>query len=384
VIDAEGKYLMPGLSEMHAHVPGGGAEPQYREDVMFLYLANGITLARSMLGHPDHLPLRQRLAVGEVDGPRLLSSGPGLSGNRVPNPEAGIREVREQAEAGYDLIKVFWGPSRETFDAFAEAADAANIPFAGHVPGDVGVERALEAGYASIDHLDAYMPALVDADETEGISTDFFGWRLGPYVQQEKIEELAEKTKEAGVWNVPTESIFRSRITVDLDTLLTERPEFRYMPQDVIDGWLNSVRGAREADDYDEEAAHAFIQARRDLLRALHEAGAGILLGSDAPQWFNVPGFSIHHEMRYMAESGLSPYEILKTGTVNPAKYLNEEDVFGQVKEGLKADLILLEANPLEDLENVRELAGVVRHGRWISRESIDERLEEIAQRNAP
>ncbi len=381
VIDAGGHYLMPGLAEMHAHMPGQGDDRQYREDVAFLYLANGVTLARSMLGAPVHLQLRQQLADGSVDGPRLISAGPGLGGN-VQTPADGIRIARQQAEAGYDLLKIFWGMPLDAFNAMAEAAHAANIEFSGHVPGAVGVPRALEAGYSTIDHFDAYMPTLVDPDETEGIDGGFFGYRLAPYAREDRLQAIVEQTKEAGVWNVPTETIMHSAFAVDLETVREERPEFRYMPQNIVDGWINWVTNFRNESHYDQEAGDAFIQVRLDLIKALHDAGAGLLLGSDAPQWFNVPGFSVHREMAVMESAGLSPYEVLRTGTVNPAVYLGEEDVFGRVAEGLKADLVLLRANPLEDLANAQAIEGVVRHGRWFSRETLDERLEAIAERN--
>lgn len=381
VIDGSGKYVMPGLSEMHAHVPGGEADPQYHEDILFLYLANGVTLARGMLGHPVHLELRDRLARGEIDGPRLITSGPGLRGQNVSSPGEGVRIVREQAESGYDFLKIFGGFSTETFDALTRAAREVGIPFAGHVPGNVSLSRALEAGYATIDHFDSYMPALVDPEETEGIDGGFFGYRFAPFVKAERISEIAERTREAGTWVVPTETIVHSAVVVDIEEVLAEREEFRYVPGELVRGWANWVSTFRAGNDYDEEAAEAFIQARLDLIAAFHEAGAGLLLGSDAPQWFNVPGFSVHREMKIMADAGLSPYEVLRTGTVNPARFLAEENVFGRVAEGLRADLILVEGNPLEDLANAGRIAGVVRHGRWYSREEIDQRLAEIAAR---
>ena len=381
VIDGSGKYLMPGLAEMHAHVPGGQNE-QYRNDVLFLYLANGITLIRGMAGAPVHLEVREQLARGEVLGPRLITAGPAFSGGSAPTPERGAALAREQKEAGYDFIKVASG-SREAFDAMVEAAREVGITFSGHVPGAVGIPRALEAGYASIDHLDAYMPTLVDPDETAGVQGGFFGFRLAPYVEEERIREIARRTREAGVWNVPTETLMHAVLIWDLDTIREERPEFRYMPPQIVDGWIDTVRGRRANPLYDREAAEAFVQARLDLIRALHEEGAGLLLGSDAPQFFNVPGFSIHPEMELMAQAGLSPFEVLRTGTVNPAIFFEEEDSSGKVAEGMRADLILLDANPLDDLAHVREVAGVVHNGNWLPRDEIDRRLEAIAERHA-
>lgn len=381
-IAGDGKYLMPGLAEMHAHVPGEGAPVEYRHDVLFLYLANGITLIRGMLGDPIHLELREQLKQGELAGPRLITAGPAFSGRSAPTPERGAALAREQKEAGYDFIKVASG-SREAFDAMVEAANEVGIDFAGHVPGAVGVPRALEAGYASIDHLDAYMPTLVDPEKTAGVEGGFFGFRLAPYAEEERIRDIARRTRDAGVWNVPTETLMYAVLIWDLETIRDERPEFRYMPPNIVDGWIENVRGRRADRLYDREAAEKFVQIRLDLIRALHEEGAGLLLGSDAPQFFNVPGFSIHPEMEIMARAGLLPYEVLRTGTVNPAIFFGEEDESGTVAKGMRADLILLDANPLDDLANVRQVAGVIRGGKWFSREKIDERLEAIARRHA-
>ena len=382
VVEATGQYLMPGLAEMHAHMPGGGPEnDQYREDVAFLYLANGVTLARSMLGAPVHLAQREQLASGAMVGPRLVSAGPGFSGG-VETPAEAIQQVREQAEAGYDLLKIFWGLDRETFDAMVKAAKANNMEISGHVPAAAGVPHALQY-YTTIDHFDAYMPTLVDPEETADVNGGFFGYRLAPYAKQDRIEAIAKHTRDAGVWNVPTETIMYSAFEVDLDTVADERPEFQYMPPDVVEGWFDWVTNFRAGEDYDQEAGDAFLEVRLDLIATLHDVGAGLLLGSDAPQWFNVPGFSVHREMAVMEDAGLTPYEVLKTGTVNPAKYLGEEDVFGRVAKGMKADLVLVNGNPLEDLSNAHDIAGVVRHGRWHSRADLDARLEEIAERYA-
>lgn len=383
-IDASGMFLMPGLAEMHAHVPTEDdteEDAQYREDVLFLYLANGITLARNMIGQPVHLTNRAQLARGELDGPRLVTSGPPFHSRLAKSPAEATEEVWEQAESGYDFIKILGGISSETFDALADTAEAAGLRLAGHVPESVGLERALQRRYASIDHFDRYMPSLVDPTRAEGVEGGFFGYRLAPFVEPARIEREAQRTRLAGVWNVPTESIMRSAFLVDLDRVREERPEFKYLPQEVVDGWFEWVTEFRSGEDYDHEAGRAYIETRLALLGALHEAGAGLLLGSDAPQWFNVPGFSLHREMEYMAEAGLSPYEVLKTGTVNPAVFLGEDAIFGRVEKGLRAELVLLEANPLEDLTNTRKIAGVIRRGKWYSKETIDQRLAEIEAR---
>lgn len=381
VIDGSGKFLLPGLAEMHAHVPGGSDEEQYRRDVSFLYLANGVTLIRGMQGAPVHLELREQLARGDIDGPRLYTAGPSFNGRSAPTPEAAVKFVQEQAEAGYDFIKVISG-SPEAYEAMANEAKRRTMRFAGHVPAAVGVRGAIAAGQASIDHLDAYMPALVDSDKTAGIDGGFFGYRLAPFAEQERMREIARATRAAGVWVVPTESLMASVLTVDLKNVRETRPEFRYMPKRVVDGWLEAVNRRRADPSYDREAAVEFMRVRGQLILALRDEGAGLLLGSDAPQFLNVPGFSVHREMGYLLEAGLSPFEILQMGTVRPAQYFEEDDA-GMVAAGMRADLILIDGNPLADLANAARIAGVIRGGKWYSRETIAERLEEIAARNA-
>ena len=160
-IDGTGKFLMPGLGELHAHIPGGKAPEADIERTLFLYVANGVTTIRGMLGDPRHLVYRERVAKGEVLGPRIYTSGPSFNDNTASTPEAAVAMVVEQKKAGYDLLKIHPGVPRNAFDVMAAKADELRIPFAGHVPEAVGLTRALETKYRSIDHLDGYVEALV-------------------------------------------------------------------------------------------------------------------------------------------------------------------------------------------------------------------------------
>jgi len=383
VIEGKGGYLMPGLAEMHAHVPGSQADEQLREDILFLYLSNGITLARGMLGEALHLDMRESLASGDLLGPRLITSGPSLNGRSVASPEAGKGMVREQAEAGYDFLKIHPGLSRAEFDAIAKTANELGIDFAGHVPEAVGIERALEAGYASIDHLDRYLRALVSEQTLESTDPGFFDYHLAPHVKSDRIAEIAAKTREAGVWNVPTETLMHNVLLLDPERIREDRPEFRYLPESMIESWIDRVRQTQTSEDYDRDAAEDYIEVRLALIAALHEAEAGLLLGSDAPQIFNVPGFSIHHEMAILERAGLSPYDILKTGTVNPARFFDKADDWGRIEEGMRAELLLLDANPLEDLDNLRDPRGVMTENHWLDQAAISQRLEAIEERYA-
>lgn len=380
VVDGTDRFLIPGLAEMHAHVPG--VESENLERVLTLFVANGITTIRGMLGQPYHLELRQALIEGRKLGPRLLSSGPSLNGRSVTSPEAAVRMVDEQKAAGYDFLKVHPGLTREEFDAMAAAANRAGIRFAGHVPEDVGIERALEAGMATIDHLDGYMESLLlpHVDRSGGLS-GFFGVFIADQADETRIPAIAAATATAGVWNVPTEALFRHATAPELDPAdMVDWPEMKYMPADSVQRWARSRREMLDDINYHPEVAARAVALRQQLILALHRHGAGLLLGSDAPQIFNVPGFSLHHELRYLVEAGLSPFEALETGTVNAAEFFGWAGEFGAVTIGAVADLVLLDANPLEDISNTRRIHGVMVRGRWLSRAELDDLLDGLAR----
>ncbi len=375
VVDGTERYLMPGLAEMHGHVPGGNSAGLER--VLALYIANGVTTVRGMLGQPSHLRLREDIAAGKTLGPRLITSGPSFNGRSVRSPKAAAAMVREQHEAGYDFLKIHPGLTREEFDAIAETANEIGIPFAGHVPEDVGVLRALEAGIATIDHLDGYIQALLrpNEDPSGGLS-GFFGVFIADLVDEARIGRIAFATAAAGVWNVPTESLYIHVTSPQLAGAdMANWPEMKYMDRGTVDRWLRYKTDLLSDPNYNRDTALSAIRIRRQLLREMDQAGAGLLLGSDSPQVFNVPGFALHREVALIVEAGLSPYKALQTGTVNAARFFGHEQAYGQVQEGLAGDLILLDSNPLEDIANTRRIHGVMVRGRWLSRSDLDELL---------
>ena len=382
-IDGRNRYLMPGLAEMHAHVPAGN-DPQWTKDVLFLYAANGITFARGMLGAPAHLQLRSQLERGELIGPRLYTSGPSLNGNSVATPEDGRRMVAEQKAAGYDFLKIHPGLDRARYDAIAAAALDQGMKFGGHVPDAVGLRRALEVRQASIDHLDGYMPLLLrDGFTPPQGAGGFFGYDLAGEVDERKLAEVARLTRQAGVWNVPTDSLMHHMLLPGLgEAELLTREEMRYVPRQMLAGWKQARAGLRSQPDYDPARAARFIAVRGKLIKALHDSGAGLLLGSDAPQVFNVPGFSLHRELTYLVHAGLTPYQALSTGTREVARFLGAPADFGTVEPGRRADLILLEADPLKDVANLRRRTGVMIGGRWLAKAEIDAGLAAIAARH--
>jgi len=381
-VNGRGKFLMPGLAEMHAHVPTPQADQQlgagYAERVLFLYVANGVTTIRGMLGHPAHLVLRERLRRNELLGPTLYTSGPSFNGGSAPDPETARRMVLEQKAAGYDFLKIHPGLSRETFDALAHTADSVGIRFAGHVPAAVGLDRALAARYASIDHLDGYVERLAGWSPG-GEPAGFFGFVLTDVVDTARLAELARRTREAGVWNVPTQALMDGFVSPEDPEALGRRPEMRYLPASLVAQWVQAKQNVRAQPGYDPGRAQRFIALRGRLIKALHDAGAGLALGSDAPQVMNVPGFSVHRELQALVAAGLTPYQALVTGTRGVATYFGAADRSGTVERGKVADLVLLDGNPLADVANTTRIAGVMARGVWVSRTDLDRRLAEIA-----
>jgi imidazolonepropionase-like amidohydrolase len=369
-IEARGQYLLPALSEMHAHIPGGQATDAEIERVLTLYAVNGIGTIRGMLGHPRHLPLRERANAGAILSPWIYTSGPSVNGNTVPTPEAAVKTVADQKAAGYDFIKIHPGVPRPAFDALAEAAHEAGIRFAGHVPAAVGLRRALEARYASIDHLDGYVEALA----REGApASQTFGLNLMGQIDESRIPDLVKATRESGVWMVPTQALLVHWAGMDDPAQMAAWPEMQYVPKDQLAQWTEMKKKITANVTPDER--RRFIEVRNKLIKALHDGGVGFLLGSDGPQVWNVPGFSVHRELRYLVDAGLTPYQALESGTRKVAEFFGTAAERGTVAQGRRADLLLVEANPLTNIENSSRIAAVVLGGRLLTRADIDARL---------
>jgi imidazolonepropionase-like amidohydrolase len=379
IIEARGKYLMPGLAEMHAHVPGAQAEPAYRDDVLFLYVANGVTLARGMLGEPMHLAMRSDLAAHKLLGPRLITSGPSLNGNSVKTVEDAGRMVREQKGAGYDFLKLHPGLKRDVFLAIAATAREVGIDFAGHVSADVGLDLALREGQATIDHLDGFLLRLLPESLRASENPDNLA--IANRVDTALLPEIVSLTRAAAAWVVPTQTLYENMTGPIPVEQLTARPELRYAPPRLRDQYRTRKQAVLDTPGYDASIAEKHLAARRSVIRALADGGAGLLLGSDAPQIYNVPGFSLHRELQSMVDAGLTPYQALAMGTVNVARFLGKTEEFGTVAVGRRADLVLLDANPLTDIGNLRRRSGVMLGGRWLPESELQAKLSAIAQR---
>ncbi|MEJ1223670.1 amidohydrolase family protein [Sediminicola sp. 1XM1-17] len=382
LIAGDGKFLIPGLAEMHAHIPQPPTSEERIEETLFLYLSNGITTIRGMLGHPSHLVLRDKSKKGKILSPRIFTSSPSLNGNSVPTKEEAIEKITAYKKEGYDFLKIHPGIQLGVFDQVVQTANDVGIPFAGHVPVAVGIRHALKSKYAAIDHVDGFLEGLVpESRKVDPTKNGFFGFDFTPLADPSNMDELVQLAKENEVWIVPTQSLFeRWFAPIGSDELL-QQPEMKYMPASTLADWKKRKDEYTGKDtNFDPQQWEQFTAIRRALIKKLQDHGHGMLLGSDAPQLFNVPGFSIHHEIEGMHTAGLSPLEILQSGTLNPAIFFGMEGTFGEVKEGQAADMVLLHSNPLENIAAFKEISGVMVQGKWLSQEMITKKLEEIAK----
>jgi imidazolonepropionase-like amidohydrolase len=379
-VDGKGAFVFPGLAEFHAHLPvAADGSTQLQEESMWLYLANGVVRIRSMLGHPSHLALRERVNSGQLMGPRVFISGPSFNATSVTDPQQAAAMVREQKQAGYDHLKIHPGLTLDEMWAIAKEAKQENIPFGGHVPLEVGITNALQSGFKSIEHIDGYLEGLLPSTVTIDVNTSGpFNLNLAGQVDWNKLPNLIQMTLDQGTYLAPTLTLFdRYFGYIPADTFRLA-PEMKYLPGLLIQQWVNTKKQLERAGMLAEERVAPYLAFRRKLFMEMHRAGVPMIMASDSPQVFNVPGFSIHHEIALMSEAGMSNLEILKTGTLVPARYMGAENSWGQLKEGMEADFVLVEANPLLDLKTTKKPLAVVVRGKWVGRDELQSQLDRI------
>ncbi len=370
MISGRGRYLMPGLADMHVHFNSNALEAQNDH---ILFLANGVTTVREMWGDGNQLSLAERgaIAAGVRLGPTIYAASPGMDGPGGPwagstPPVTTVEQARatvaEHAAKGYDFIKVYnlLGPA--VYDAIVEEAARLGIRVIGHVPQAVGLTRVLAAAQASEEHLIGFGLA---ASSTRSISSGTLDVSV--------VAALAQTASRASIWHTPTITV--DALSVNRVQELQRSGPYRYVSPLMRLRFQNGFYQGRPT------AAAATAEANHKVVtRALRDAGAKLLLGTDAGFGYMLQGFSIHEELAHLVDAGLTPYEALRAGTAEPAAFLLAEDAFGTVATGRRADLVLLDENPLEDVAHVnRERAGVMVRGRWFSERRLRQMLEEIA-----
>jgi imidazolonepropionase-like amidohydrolase len=380
-----GRFLMPGLIDMHVHfrrtpAPGDTAysqQPDYQEyndNSGILFVANGVTSVRVLNGHPvvDELVVRSR---GNWLGPSVYSSGQITDGdppvhpfNRiVTKPEDAARMVAEDKEKGYIAVKVYDNLTPDVYEAIVKSAATLRIDVVGHIPIEVGVARVIAAHQATIEHAESFLYPLQRDNPPKSVWSERSWEESYRQVDLSRLTPWADELRRAGIWTCPT-MIVNEVNAPDYE----RRPEMKY----IRPAFRAALHEHWPPEPYQEGKDFGLAVVRR-----LHDRGAGLLLGSDT--YVVVPGFSALQELALFVEAGLSPYEALQTGTVNAARALHLEATIGAVEVGKRADLLLLNADPRVDVANISKRVGVMLRGRWLPETELQSSLAAVAQRVA-
>jgi imidazolonepropionase-like amidohydrolase len=391
VIDATGKFLIPGLWDMHVHIAGDYYLP--------LFVANGVTGVREMHALWPFLvfDLRKRVSTGRLLGPRIVMAGALIDGPRpfwigslkAANAEQGRAAVRRLKKQGADFIKVYSGLPRDAYFAIADEAKKQGLFFAGHVPESVSAAEASDAGQRSMEHFYGVWVACSskEKDLRKGVVDTLA--RLGtpgllPAMVRAQVRAIdsqdAKKTAALlarfarnGTWQCPTLTVLRVMAHAD-DKKIHKDPRLKYMGIVVRALWTPSKDAARRAPRFLADLKRIY-KKELSLVRAMHKAKVPLLAGTDTTNPYCFPGFSLHDELALLVEAGLTPGEALQTATLEPARYLGRQKDLGTVAKGKLADLVLLRADPLADIKNTQKIAAVVVNGKLLQRADLDRLL---------
>jgi imidazolonepropionase-like amidohydrolase len=393
VVDGTGKYLIPGLFDMHAHFYYEHGQPNTCETELKLMLANGLTTVRIIGGHPEYLEARKKVRTQEWLGPQVLVASLPFAGqtNNPDNPfeyyctnkEDAKKGVKRFKDEGYDAIKLTFMVTPDVYDAVIETAKEVGIKVTGHVGPLVTLPRALKAGQ-QIEHMDEFIDQLLpDKSVNNGQSVSDMNlwrpqaWSTVPHLDESRISGLVKDVKEAGVYVTPTNYFFHSFFGVGIDEAAAkENVSYPYIPA-TIKTFAWKVRERYLSQSAPMEYRQKYVNLRKKMVYELWKAGVPLMAGSDSPQWFGVTGFAIHEELENLVLCGLTPYAALQTATINPAKYLELDHKKGSITKGKVADLLLLDKNPLEDIRHTRNIHSVFSGTRYLSAAEISNLLEE-------
>lgn len=397
-IDGRGKYLVPGLIDMHTHLFSDESIPKrMADDELAIMVANGVTTIRLMTGTPEQLVLREKVAKGELLGPTIYAASPQLAGRAygkvfngyvVTTPEEARRAVKQSKAAGYDFIKLTTAITPPVYDAAIAAAKEAGIRVIGHVDPRVGTAHALAVGQ-QIEHLDSYMESVLRDDAPMKDSVSDYGvwkkpnWESLDYVDEQKVAAIAKATARAGIYTTPTLTFFKLCFAVEQsDAEMRARPDFRFYPEKLREP-LFAAHRRFWTEPPSAERRKKYQRIRDQLVKSIHDAGGKIMAGSDAPELFLVYGFTLHREIKNLVDAGLRPYSALEAATRTPAEYLKGLATFGTIERGKRADLLLIEGDPLADITNTERRAGVMVRGRWLPEAELRQMLDAVAARFA-
>lgn len=408
-VDGRNRFLIPGLWDMHVHTLPQSTRPRALTTFLPLFVANGVTGVRDMGSEPGALAAaRTRIARDGLVAPRLVAAGPILDGARPQWPKISIAvagrddaaaAVASVVEGGADFLKVYSNLSREAYLGLAEAARSRRLAFAGHVPGSMTVAEASDAGQRSIEHLGEIQMAC--SGESEAIRAELAAvdndpaataaTRIGARraardkaartLDLERCRALFERLARNGTWVAPTLSVNLNA----LDPSRADDPRLRYFEPETRAAWRGD--GRRPAPSDRPPLAALEDTGALDIVKRLADAHVRLLAGTDLTNFYTMPGFDLHQELALLVEAGLTPLQALQAATLEPARFLGLEKELGTVAVGRRADLVLLDADPLLEIRNTTRIAAVVRDGRPYDRAALDALLagvERVAARPLP
>jgi cytosine/adenosine deaminase-related metal-dependent hydrolase len=360
-IDGKGKYLIPGLTDAHVHL--------YSTIEFPLYLANGVTTVFNLDGRPAHLLWRKQVASGELLGPTIFTTGPIFG--RPHKPEEAARLVDEQADAGYDAVKVFNQVSKAEFPALIAEAKRRNLLLMGHISRDAGFDLTVKSGQ-SIAHLDEFLYTYFNPqhdDNNDHVVLD-----------DSRVGALVKETAESGVYVIPTLSTYATTVqqATDLADFL-KNPALQYLPSWALEAYEPAHNRFKNGTSTEQAARmRAALIFQRKLVKALFDAGVPLMVGTDAPDVGPMAGFGIHDELQELVNDGLTPYQALRAATVVPSQYFRNSGELGTIEAGRRADFVLLDQNPLINIANTHSISGVMLRGRWLSKEELAKNVAAI------